>query len=266
MIINETYDTIINKLDTYGINQKKNNYHDLLIDESQEIIYSLYESYIEESKNNKAFSTEWKNLKSEFFKSFKQARKLAKEGNYKSAIQKIDECEKNLLDGFNQLSNNTKFNTVDNLLAMLKYFIIPIILLMASEIFMQLAEHKMKKMVDSGKYSRQDAVYRNIFKLSPEVSERLTTYMFNNDIDNDKTIRTLFKLSRNLDGFGVGLGLSKAIVYTITLLQDLRNFDSEEIQKSINVNYASAKSLVDLMISTLSRFRTQYQNKMKIEE
>ena len=38
----------------------------------------------------------------------------------------------------------------------------------------------------------------------------------------------MFKLSRNLDGFGVGLGLSKAIVYTITLLQDLRNFDSEE--------------------------------------
>ena len=164
------------------------------------------------------------------------------------------------------MSNNTKFNTVDNLLAMLKYFIIPIILLMASEIFMQLAEHKMKKMVDSGKYSRQDAVYRNVFKLSPEVSERLTTYMLNNDIDNDKTIRTLFKLSRNLDGFGVGLGLSKAIVYTITLLQDLRNFDSEEMKKSINVNYASAKSLVELMIATLSRFRTQYQNKMKMEE
>ena len=242
--------------------QKKNNYQDSLIEESQEIIYSLYESYIEESKNNKAFSTEWKKLKSDFFKSFKEAAKLANNGNYKEAISKIDECEKNLNEGFEQLSKNTKFTLADNLLAMVKYFIIPIILLIGSKIIILSAQNKAKKMIDSGKYSRQDAIYRNVFNMDPEISEKLATYILNNDINNDKTIRMLSKLAKNFGSFGLGIGLSRAVTYTTVILRDLRNLDSEEMSKSINANYNSAKAIYELLVRYIELFKNYYIHKM----
>ena len=80
MILNETYDEILNKLDLYNIGN--NNY----LVESEEIISNLYESYIIESKNNKQFSAEWKKLKSDF--SSGKSRLFSKE--YKSIINSFE--------------------------------------------------------------------------------------------------------------------------------------------------------------------------------
>ena len=259
MILNETYDEILNKLDLYNIGN--NNY----LVESEEIISNLYESYIIESKNNKQFSAEWKKLKSDFFKSFNEARKLANKGNYKEAISKIESCEKNLIEGFNQLSNNTKFTLADNILAMIKFFIIPVILLLVSAAFLKLTEKKSKNILDNNYdlYVKKGAALKLLGMDDDTIYNVVFTKIYPNDVKNNKTIKLLLKLANITRKLGIGTAYGKSVEYCIQILQSMVIKVDNDSENVVNANYNSVKSLIQLLMVCTSIFKKEYEKKMR---
>ena len=201
-------------------------------------------------------------LKSDFFKSFKEATKLANNGNYKEAISKIDECEKKLNEGFEQLSINSKFTLADNLLAMIKYYALPIILGLISMTFIQLADHKSKTYFKNNydRYVRQGALFKMFGMNNDDISKAITR-LYTSEINNDKSIKLLLKLSNNIGSIGIGNAFSKAITYSVEILQSLRKMDGDS--NIINANYNSAKALYEVLIHCTELFKNHYINKMK---
>ena len=249
MILSETYDEILERLNM-------NNSND---------IGMVYEYYLlNETRNNKQYNDKWKNIRSRCKKSIKESKKLAIDGNYQDAIRKLEECKRNLSTDFKELCQKTDFTVIDNVLSMVKYFALPISLALAA-IFIYHASHKhytSEKVIKREQLKAlHDLPMMSILAFSPKtnmntVNQNTTNHIMETLDKFDKAVSTLI-------GLGCSLTVVKSFRYFSNIFRAIKS-KKGDLTKMGNAGYNMANEMYNNMMRSIDDLEKYY--KMKMEE
>lgn len=246
MILNETYDEIVERLNMHNSDD----------------LGMVYEYYlINETRNNKQYNDKWKKIRSRCKKSIKESKKLAIDGNYQGALKKLEECKRNLSADFKELCQKTDFNTIDNVLSMVKYFALPITLALAA-IFIYHASHK--------HYTSEKVVRREQLKAIHDLPMMAILAFSSKTNINTANQNAINHIMETLDKFDkavstlVGLGCSLTVVKSLRYFSNIcKAVKKGDFAKMCNAGYNMANEMYNNMMRSIDDLEKYYKRKME---
>lgn len=245
MILNETYDEILERLNMY-------NSDDL------GIVYEYY--LINETRNNKQYNDKWKKIRSRCKNAIKDSKRLANNRNYQDAIRKLEECKRNLSADFKELCQKTNFNAIDNVLSMVRYLALPITLALAA-IFIYHASHK--------HYTSEKVVKREQLKAIHDLPMMAILAFSSKTNINTANQNAVNHIMETLDKFDkavatlIGLGCSLAVVKSLRYFSNICRAVKKDDLKMGNAGYNMANEMYNNMMRSIDDLEKYYKRKME---
>ena len=248
MILNETYDEILERLNMYNSDD----------------IGMVYEYYLlNETRNNKQYNDKWKKIRSRCKNAIRDSKRLANNGNYQDAIKKLEYCKRNLSTDFKELCQKTDFNAIDNVLSMVKYLALPIALMLAA-ISIHSAAYK--------HYTDENVLKRESLKAIhdlPMMCILAFSAKTNINTANQNAVNHIMGI---LDQFDKALSTLLGLGCSITVVKSLRYFSNifraikskkGDLTKMGNAGYNMANEMYNNMMASIDDLEKYYKRKME---
>ena len=247
MVLNETYEEILERLNMYNSDD----------------LGMIYEYYLlNETRNNKQYNDKWKEIKSRCKNAIMDSKRLANNGNYQCAIRKLEECKRNLSTDFKELCQKTDFNVIDNVLSMLKYFALPISLALASiSIHYGYQKHYLNKDVLRSKVL-QDLTDLPPISLPSDIETNVNIAkqnVFNDIMSITKKFDNAVKV---LAGFGCSITIIKSIIYFSNIFKVIKS-KKGNLAKMGNAGYNMAYMMYNNMMASIDDLEKKKKRKME---
>ena len=248
MILNETYDEILERLNMYNSDD----------------IGMVYEYYLlNETRNNKQYNDKWKKIRSRCKNAIRDSKRLANNGNYQDAIKKLEECKRNLSTDFKELCQKTDFNAIDNVLSMIKYLALPIAIVLAA-LSIHYGSYKY--------YTDEKVLKRESLKALhdlPMISIMTFSAKTNINTANQNAIKHIMetldkfdKVVSTLLGLGCSLTVVKSLRYFSNIFRSIKS-KKGDLTKMGNAGYNMANEMYNNMMASIDDLEKYYKRKME---